>query len=70
MARAIVKIDEQAKTVTVTMPMEPEGTLSSSQKMELLACSRGNQETDSQFKGKSVYANVTIGVFAQPKKQA
>ena len=59
-----VKIDEKAKTLTITLPLQPDGTRSASGKTMVVATTRGNQVApDAVVNGKPI----TIGVNAYYK---
>ena len=66
MARATIKIDLPNKKVTIEMPLEVAPSKSGT--MVLLTSTRGNQETDTQYEGKAVFANVNLGVYAKAKE--
>jgi hypothetical protein len=65
MAQATLKIDEKAKTVTITLPLE-EGAPSNSGKNIVIASTHGTASTDVQYKGKVV--RMGVNVFYKPEK--
>lgn len=60
------KLDVPADSIVVVMKLED--TVSGSGKMRLLGCTHGNQATESEYEGKTIYANCNVGTFLTPKK--
>lgn len=65
MAKATVTINKESNELVIRMPIEER--MSASGKMKLISTTSGNQETETQYDGKPVYANINIGIYATPK---
>jgi hypothetical protein len=57
-----VSIQEKAKTITVVLPLEPEGTKSKSGASDIVATTRGNKVSDVLFNGKPITVGATLYV--------